>query len=122
MNLIYELLSCILSFSLQVSNWCSSHAHSYQTMTRTYKAFRDTVRLLISGQSTHYVLMYTFTHGLGEMGQVYIVANCNLHAPSEMHGHDIPLFDFIVLSKLIARGYQPHLEELALRLNFNSFY
>lgn len=29
---------------------------------------------------------------------------------------------FIVLAKLIARGYQPHLEELLLRLNFNSFY
>ena len=28
----------------------------------------------------------------------------------------------LVLGKLIARGYQPHLEELLLRLNFNAFY
>lgn len=51
MNLIYELLSCIIKFSLQVCSWCSSHQDlTYQAMTRIYKAFRDTVRLLISGK------------------------------------------------------------------------
>ena len=27
-----------------------------------------------------------------------------------------------VVSKLVTRGYQPHLEDLLLRLNFNDFY
>ena len=31
-------------------------------------------------------------------------------------------FLFSVVSKLSARGYQPHLQDLLLRLNFNGFY
>ena len=27
-----------------------------------------------------------------------------------------------VISKLVQRGYQPHLEDFLLRLNFNNFY
>ena len=31
-------------------------------------------------------------------------------------------FLYSVVGKLAARGYQPHLQDLLLRLNFNGFY
>ena len=34
----------------------------------------------------------------------------------------ISRFLYSVVGKLSARGYQPHLQDLILRLNFNGFY
>ena len=52
MNLIYELLSSILTFSshTQASAVTTFPEHNYTAMCSAYKGFRDTVRLLISGQ------------------------------------------------------------------------
>lgn len=32
------------------------------------------------------------------------------------------VFVFAVVSKLVDKGYQPHLEDFLLRINFNNYY
>lgn len=54
MNLIYDLLASILTFSSHTQASVTaqdSGQHHYMAMCHTYRAFRDTVRLLISGKS-----------------------------------------------------------------------
>lgn len=39
-------------------------------------------------------------------------------APQAAHGTRLPA----VVTKLVNRGYQPHLEDFLLRINFNNYY
>lgn len=39
-------------------------------------------------------------------------------APQGAHGTYLPA----VVTKLVNRGYQPHLEDFLLRINFNNYY
>lgn len=51
MNLIYDLLASILTFSTQVAELGSSRSQrTYSVLCTTHDKFRDTCRLLISGK------------------------------------------------------------------------
>ncbi len=130
MNLIYDLLSSIITFSSQVNaGSCAGFTkHGYAAICLACKGFRDTVRLLISGESR--TSLVVFFPG-ANMPPFLVVEES--HKPQAcfeflgrilliLSGQIMILCIIIVLAKLIARGYQPHLEELLLRLNFNSFY
>lgn len=96
MSIIRTIFSSILRFcSTLTSSVHPSPHHHYHTMCHTHRKFRETAGLLMKGK-----------------------------APYPLRCRQCVCLSLLttVISKLVQRGYQPHLEDFLLRLNFNNFY
>ena len=95
MNIIKEIFTTIHKFHFQLTSsvWEGPVSTAHAKMCETHRRFHQRAQFLFTGKNITNVVIY----------------------PKHIHTH-------IVVTKLVQRGYQPHLEDFLLRLNFNLFY
>ena len=106
MNIIRGVFSAILKFSAQLTMSTLDTQASYRVTCSTHRKFKEAAGLLIKG-------LWWIDVG-GKLGVILCMA------PKYMVS--LLLRPCPVVTKLVQRGYQPHLEDFMLRLNFNGFY
>lgn len=106
MNIIHSLFSLVLKFRSQLISqpWCPAHGPrgaehpNFALMQQSYNTFKYYSHFLFKGE---YLSVLWVARGWAK-----------------------PLMQLLssVVSKLVNRGYQPHLEDFLLRINFNNYY
>lgn len=130
MNIIHSIFSLILKFRAQLiaQPWGSHQGEavhpSFVAMQQSYNTFKYYSHFLFKGQFK--ILFYgssvSFLHPRLNYGRecvfigykrIFLQLSCLL---------EIKCFPLAVVTKLVNRGYQPHLEDFLLRINFNNYY
>ena len=91
---LMDVIQNILSTIMRFSSQLLSLNVKLTSLTHTHRTFRENTNLLVKGWRDVSQLIF------------------NSHI----------LYSSPVVQKLVERGYQPHLSEFLLRLNFNKFY